>query len=188
MAEQILFLLSQGKLRRRLTNKAALVLLEVVLLLHGLALVKSKIRLKLRRWFEVKCLVWVSIKDWLWYWILFSKKRCPLNWGRRGWEPVSLSSVSNLVSSRDCLQKKCFSSFSMKLDVFSGWRRKIVENRQMMKFWWCNAFRWIVPVPSFFFWGHYQRKKFTSSWLRRGLRILLSNFCIVFFILSFSLL
>ena len=125
----------------------------------------------------------MSIDDWLYDEILLTKKCCPLNWCRRGWQNAIWTSVTDVGSSKECLQRKCFSSF-VKTCLFLLWPMKSGKSGD----WWKERkddrsdaiFRRIDPVPSFF---SFSVKSFTSSWLRRCLMVFnLSNFCIVFFI------
>ena len=132
---------------------------------------------------KAKCSSWVSIDDWLYDEILLTKKCCPMNWCRRGWENAISTSVTDVGSSKECLQRKCFSSF-VKTCRFSSFDRWKAEKAAMMK-WEKNdrsdaMFRRIDPVPSFF---SFSVTSFTSSWLHRRLMVFkFSNFCIVFFI------
>jgi len=125
----------------------------------------------------------VSINDWLYGEILLTKKCCPMNWCRRGWENAIWTSVTDVGSSKECLQRKCFSSF-VKTCLSLLWPMKSGKSGD----WWKERkddrsdaiFRRIDPVPSFF---SFSVKSFTSSWLHRRLMVLkFSNFCIVFFI------
>jgi len=107
-----------------------------------------------------------------------------MNWCRRGWENAIWTSVTDVGSSKECLQRKCFSSF-VKTCLFLLWPMKSGKNGD----WWTERkkndrsdaiFRRIDPVPSFF---SFSVKSFTSSWLCRRLMVFnFSDFCIVFFI------
>jgi len=107
-----------------------------------------------------------------------------MNWCRRGWQNAIWTSVTDVGSSKECLQRKCFSSF-VKTCRFSSLSDEKRKKRRLMKWEKKNdrsdaMFRRIDPVPSFF---SFSVKSFTSSWLHRRLMVLkFSNFCIVFFI------
>jgi len=107
-----------------------------------------------------------------------------MNWCRRGWQNAIWTLVTDVGSSKECLQRKCFSSF-VKTCRFSSLSDEKRKKRRLMK--WEKkmieamlGFRRIDPVPSFF---NFSVTSFTSSWLHRRLMVVkFSNFCIVFFI------
>ena len=117
---------------------------------------------------KAKCSSWVSIDDWLYDEILLTKKCCPMNWCRRGWQNAIWTSVTDVGSSKECLQRKCFSSF-VKTCRFSSLSDEKRKKRRLMK--WEKkmieamlGFRRIDPVPSFFqLFGNKLYFKLTSS-------------------------
>lgn len=107
-----------------------------------------------------------------------------MNWCRRGWENAISTSVTDVGSSKECLQRKCFSSFvkTCRFSSFDRWKaeKAAIDERREKNDRSDAMFRRIDPVPSFF---SFSVKSFTSSWLRRCLMVFnFSNFCIVFFI------
>ncbi len=151
-------------------SKDVWALMDLLLFQQGLALVKSKIRLRLRRFFfEAKCSSWVSVDDWLFDEILLTKKCCPVNWRRRGWKIAIWTSVTDVGSSKECLQRKCISSF-VKTCLFFFWPVKsgkaAIDEKEKNKR--CDELDRLFRFLHFF---QIFGKSFTSSWLRRCLRV-----------------
>ncbi len=144
--------------------------METLLLFQqGLAFVKLKIRLKLRRFLKRSVQVGCQLNtDFL---MKFCWPRNVVLWtGIGGGEKLRYELQLQMWGRvENVSEKKCFSSV-IKTCLFLIWPTKGGKSGKLMKSWTMRCLRRIIPVPSFFL-SPLGSKNFTSSWLRRRLRI-----------------